>query len=269
MTTQCRAFKTSRRIHAEVMLLYIIVCQYGCSEGVADTATGSTITVKVGESVMFPFSAEGNQSYTADLLFNTFTIVTWYSQPFIHVREQYKERVSIGNHSIWLNNSRLSDSGLYQVKIEYTSGDFKPLEHTYFHLQVFEPVSKPNITAECLGSNVSLSCFSSQGTAVTYSWENLPPCGNDSYVHLGQATCLQLQAFSPSTTYACTAHNPVSRATSDSVDLEMCFPQRSQVRWVPALCATSAFLVFGALVLLYKRKQHQQYQRETIQVEVD
>ncbi|KAG5830173.1 hypothetical protein ANANG_G00315570, partial [Anguilla anguilla] len=91
-----------------------------------------------------------------------------------------------------------------------------------FHLKVFEPVSKPNIKAECLGSNVSLSCFSSQGTAVTYSWETLPPCGNDSCVHLGQAIDLQLHSLSPSTTYTCTAHNPVSRATSDSVDLEMC-----------------------------------------------
>ncbi|XP_035279604.1 SLAM family member 9-like isoform X2 [Anguilla anguilla] len=253
MTTQWRAFKTSRRIHAEVMLLYIIVCQYGCSEGVAETATGSNITVKVGESITFPFSAEGNQSYTADLLFKTFTIVTWIPPQFIHVREQYKGRVSIGNHSIWLNNSRLSDSGLYQVKTKYRSGGFKPPEYKYFHLQVFEPVSKPNITAECLGSNVSLSCFSSQGTAVTYSWETLPPCGNDSSVHLGQAIYLQLHSLSPPTTYTCTAHNPVSRATSDSVDLEMCFPQRSQVGWVPALCATSAFLVFGGLILLYKR----------------
>ncbi|KAG5847310.1 hypothetical protein ANANG_G00124660 [Anguilla anguilla] len=252
------------------MLLYIIVCQYGCSEGVAETATGSNITVKVGESITFPFSVEGNQSYTADLLFNnTFKIVTWYPQPFIHVREKYQGRVSIGNHSIWLNKLSLSDSGLYQVKIEYTSS-FKPPEYTYFHLQVFEPVSKPNITAECLGSNVSLRCFSSQGTEVTYSWETVPPCGNDSCVHLGQAIDLHLHSLSPSTTCMCTAHNPVSRATSDSVDLEICFPQRSKVTWVPALCATSAFLVFGALILLlYKRKQHQQYQSETIQVEVD
>ncbi|XP_064176062.1 T-lymphocyte surface antigen Ly-9-like [Anguilla rostrata] len=261
MTTQCRAFKTSRRIHSEVMLLYIIVCQYGCSEWVAETATGSNITVKVGDSIMFPFSAEGNQSYTADLLFNTFTIVTWHFPDMSSfVREQHKGRVSIGNDSIWLNNLSLSDSGLYQVKTKYESGGFKSPEYTYFHLQVFEPVSKPNITAECLGSNVCLSCFSNQGTEVTYSWETLPPC-NDSCVHLGQAVDLQLQALSPSTTYTCTAHNPVSRTTSDSVDLEMCFLQGSQVRWVPALCATSAFLVFGVLILLYKRKKAQTVQK--------
>ncbi|XP_035276943.1 uncharacterized protein LOC118229253 isoform X2 [Anguilla anguilla] len=218
MTTQCQAFRMSRRIYAEAMLFCIIVCRYGCSEGVAETATGSTIKGRVRESITFPFSAEGNQSYSVDLLFNnTFKIVTWYPQPFIHVREKYKGRVSIGSDSIWLNKLSLSDSGLYQVKIEYTSGSFKPPEYTYFHLQVFEPVSKPDITAECLGSNVSLSCFSSRGTEVAYSWETLPPC----------------------------------------------------VRWVPALCATSAFLVFGVLILLYKRKKHQQSKSETIQVEVD
>ncbi|XP_064194881.1 T-lymphocyte surface antigen Ly-9-like isoform X2 [Anguilla rostrata] len=270
MTTHCQAFRMPRRIYAEAMLFCIIVCQYGCSEGVAETATGSTIKGKVGESITFPFFAEGNQSYRVDLLFNnTFNILKWYPQPFINVREQYKGRVSIGNDSIWLNKLSLSDSGLYQVKIEYTSAGFKPPEYTYFYLRVFEPVSKPSITAECLGSNVSLSCFSSQGTEVAYSWETLPPCGNDSCVHLGQAIDLQLHSLSPSTTYTCTAHNPVSRATSDSVDLEMCFPQQSQVRWVPALCATSAFLVFGVLILLYKRKKHQQYKSETIQVGVD
>ncbi|XP_064194884.1 T-lymphocyte surface antigen Ly-9-like isoform X2 [Anguilla rostrata] len=246
------------------------MCQYGCSEGVAETATGSNITVKVGESITFPFSAEGNQSYSVDLLFNTFTIAKWhFPEVALFVREQYKGRASIGNDSLWLNKLSLSDSGLYQVKIEYTSGGFKPQKYTDFHLQVFEPISKPSITAECLGSNVSLSCFSSQGTAVTYSWETLPPCGNDSCVHLDQAIDLQLHSFSPSTTYTCTAHNPVSRATSDSVDLEMCFPQRSQVTWVPALCATSAFLAFGVLILLYKRKKQKQYKSETIQVEVD
>ncbi|XP_064194874.1 T-lymphocyte surface antigen Ly-9-like isoform X13 [Anguilla rostrata] len=269
MTTQCQAFRMSRRIYAEAMLFCIIVCQYGCSEWVAETATGSNITVKVGESIMFPFSAEGNQSYSVYLLFNTFKIARWHFPEIIFVREQYKGRVSIGTDSIWLNNLSLSDSGFYQVKTKHGSGGFKPPEYKYFHLQVFEPVSKPTITAECLGSTVSLSCFSSQGTAVTYSWETLPPCGNDSCVHMGQPIDLQLHSLSPATTYTCTAHNPVSRATSDSVDLEMCFPQRSQVTWVPALCATSAFLAFGVLILLYKRKQHKQYKSETIQVEVD
>ncbi|KAG5829962.1 hypothetical protein ANANG_G00319980 [Anguilla anguilla] len=53
MTTQCQAFRMSRRIYAEAMLFCIIVCQYGCSEGVAETATGSTIKGKVGRASRF------------------------------------------------------------------------------------------------------------------------------------------------------------------------------------------------------------------------
>ncbi|XP_061098964.1 SLAM family member 5-like isoform X2 [Conger conger] len=165
---------------------------------------------------------------------------------------------------MWLNKPNLSDSGLYRVKIEYISGHFRAPENTYFHLQFFEPVSKPNITAECLGNNVSLSCFS-QGTEITYSWETLPPSGNDSYVQLGQTIHLQLHPHPPSTTYTCTAHNPVSKASSDSTDLEKCFTSGSQGRWIPALCASSIFIVFGALVLLYMRKRQTQYEREPIQ----
>ncbi|KAI1882754.1 hypothetical protein AGOR_G00238190 [Albula goreensis] len=77
---------------------------------------------------------------------------------------------------------------------------------------ITEPVSKPNITAECLNGSISLSCFSSQGSAVNYSWETLPPCGNDSCVHLG--TSMEIHPSSESTAYTCTAQNPVSRATS-------------------------------------------------------
>ncbi|KAJ8274396.1 hypothetical protein COCON_G00090210 [Conger conger] len=74
-------------------------------------------------------------------------------------------------------------------------------------------------------------------------------------IQLGQTIHLQLHPHPPSTTYTCTAHNPVSKASSDSTDLEKCFTSGSQVRWVPALCASSAFFVFGALILLYKTKK--------------
>ncbi|KAJ8357060.1 hypothetical protein SKAU_G00198540 [Synaphobranchus kaupii] len=166
MTTQSQPFKTSRRTYDIIAtLLYIMVHQCGWSEGVAETAAGSYSTVKrVGESIQFPVSLDANQSYRVDLIFNTFSIITWYPQMFSEVREQYKGRISTGNDSVWLNKLHLSDSGLYRVKIDRRSGGFKPPEYTDFHLQVFEPVSKPNITTENLGDNVSLSCFSSQGS---------------------------------------------------------------------------------------------------------
>ncbi|KAJ8248657.1 hypothetical protein COCON_G00233860 [Conger conger] len=121
--------------------------------------------------------------------------------------------------------------------------------YTDFHVQVFEPISKPNITAECLGNNVSLSCFS-QGTNVTYSWETLPPCGDDSCVRLGQT----IHPLPPSTTFTCTAYNPVSKASSVSTHLEKCSTRGLQGGWIPAI---SIFIVFGVLpvLLLYMREK--------------
>ncbi|KAG9329091.1 hypothetical protein JZ751_007694 [Albula glossodonta] len=96
-----------------------------------------------------------------------------------------------------------------------------------YNRDFLEPVSKPNITAKCLRDNITLSCFSSQGSEVTYSWETLPPCGNDSCVHLGQKMEIHLLPPSEPTSYVCATQNPASRATSDPVVLGVCSTPRS------------------------------------------
>ncbi|KAJ8377428.1 hypothetical protein AAFF_G00260330 [Aldrovandia affinis] len=93
-------------------------------------------------------------------------------------------------------------------------------------MQVFERVSKPNITPECRRNNISLSCSSIRGNEVTYCWETLPPVGNDSCLHLGQTMEIYPLPPSESTTYTCTAKNPVGRATSDPIDLGVCSIQQ-------------------------------------------
>ncbi|KAJ8366978.1 hypothetical protein AAFF_G00336240 [Aldrovandia affinis] len=61
---------------------------------------------------------------------------------------------------------------------------------------------------------------------------------------------------SESTTYTCTAKNPVSRATSDPIDLGVCSIQQPRGgRWVPALCGLLALFLIGLLIFLYKRNQ--------------
>ncbi|KAG9333764.1 hypothetical protein JZ751_010277, partial [Albula glossodonta] len=122
----------------------------------------------------------------------------------------------------------------------------------YFHVSSAEPVSKPSITAKCLRDNITLSCFSSQGSEVTYSWETLPPCGNDSCVHLGQTMEIHPLPPSESTSYVCAAQNPVSRATSDPVDLGVCsIPQPPGRGWVPILCPVTATLcLIGIIIIL-------------------
>ncbi|KAJ8378488.1 hypothetical protein AAFF_G00239520 [Aldrovandia affinis] len=154
-----------------------------------------------------------------------------------------------------MNNVQLSDSGLYHIQIHDMS-DFKPTMYSRFHLQVFERVSKPNITVECRRNNISLSCSSIQGNDVTYSWETLPPVGNGSCVHLGQTMEIYPLPPTESTTYTCTAQNPVSRATSDPIDLGVCSTQQPRDgRWVPALCGLSALFLIGLLIFLYKRNR--------------
>ncbi|KAG9333762.1 hypothetical protein JZ751_010275 [Albula glossodonta] len=203
------------------------VYKFGWTEETVVAAAGSTTKVTVGERVLFPVSPEGNQSVIIDMIFNYTLIVSWSS----HLKDSYKhdlykDRFDImEDGSIYMNNVQLSDSGLYHIVTRYISEN-KPEKHSRFHLQVFEPVSKPNITAECLRDNITLSCFSSQGSEVTYNWETLPPCGNDSCVHLGQM--MEIHPLPPSepTSYVCAAQNPVSRATSDPVDLGVCSIQQ-------------------------------------------
>ncbi|KAJ8361877.1 hypothetical protein AAFF_G00415950 [Aldrovandia affinis] len=121
---------------------------------------------------------------------------------------------------------------------------------------VFECVSKPNITAECRRNNISLSCSSIRRNEVTYSWETLPPGGTDSCLHLGQTMEIYPLPPSESTTYTCTAKNPVSRATSDPIDLGVCSIQQPRgSRWVPALCGLSALFLIGLLIFFYKTNQ--------------
>ncbi|KAG9329090.1 hypothetical protein JZ751_007693, partial [Albula glossodonta] len=199
------------------------VSQFGWTEETVVAAAGSTTKVTVGERVLFTVSPETNQNEITDMRFNNFILLSWSSRlkdPDIH--DLYKDRVGImEDGSIYMNNVQLSDSGLYHIMTQYISEN-KPEKLLRFHLQVFEPVSKPNITAECLRDNITLSCFSSQGSEVTYSWETLPPCGNDSCVHLGQTMKMHPLPPSESTSYVCAAQNPVSKATSDPVDLGVC-----------------------------------------------
>ncbi|XP_036410777.1 SLAM family member 5-like [Megalops cyprinoides] len=249
----------SRQVFAVNALFHLMGFLCGGSEELAVAVAGSITNVTVGESVLFPVSPEGENSYKVNLNFRSSPIVTWYSETndsYFH--NQYKDRISIHDAGpIYLNTVQLSDSGLYQIKIQYSSGDFRPPTYSDFHLQVFEPVSSPTITVECLGNNISLSCSSSQGSEVTYSWETLPPCSSESCIHFGQTIEMDSFPQAESVTYRCTAQNPVSRASSDPMALRGCSTQGAKVdRWIPALCGI-LFTLFltGAVMCLYKKKK--------------
>ncbi|KAI1883814.1 hypothetical protein AGOR_G00235880 [Albula goreensis] len=134
--------------------------------------------------------------------------------------------------------------------------------------KVFELVSKPNITAECLRDNITLSCFSSQGSEVTYRWESLPPCGNDSCVHLGQTMEIHPLPPSESTSYVCAAQNPVSKATSDPVHLGVCsIPWPPGSTWVLILCSVTSvtFCLIGIIIIVCKIKKCEDYEKAKLE----
>ncbi|KAI1883813.1 hypothetical protein AGOR_G00235860 [Albula goreensis] len=247
-----------------ITVLYAIVCQCGWTEETVVAAAGSKTKVTVGERVLFPVSPEMNQSVIIDMSFNNFVLLSWSS----HLKDSYKhdlykDRIDIvEDGTIYMNNIQLSDSGLYHIMTQYISEN-KPHKLFRFHLQVFEPVSKPSITAKCLGDNITLSCFSSQGSEVTYSWETLPPCGNDSCVHLGQT--MEIHPLPPSepTSYVCAAQNPVSRATSDPADLGVCsIPQTPGSTWVLIVCSvTATFCLIGIIIIVCKIKKCEDYEK--------
>ncbi|KAJ8357968.1 hypothetical protein AAFF_G00047830 [Aldrovandia affinis] len=159
-----------------------------------------------------------------------------------------------------ITNVTVGQSVLTLYRSEYS----KPHKYSRFHLQVFECVSKPNITAECRSNNISLSCSSSRGTEVTYSWETVPPAGNGSCVHMGQTMEMYPLPPSESTTYTCTAQNPVSRATSDPIDRGVCSIQQPQDRrWIPAVCGLSAFILTLLLLLFFLYWRNHRNKRST------
>ncbi|KAG7457111.1 hypothetical protein MATL_G00243010 [Megalops atlanticus] len=129
----------SRGVSAVNAFLHLMGFLCGGSEGLAVAAAGSITNVTVGESVLFPVSPDGNYSYIVDLIFRSNPIVTWYSETkYCHRHDHYKERISVAdNGSVWLNTMHLADSGLYHIKMEYTTGNLKPRKFSDFNLQVF------------------------------------------------------------------------------------------------------------------------------------
>ncbi|KAL4635850.1 SLAM family member 7-like [Arapaima gigas] len=141
-----------------------------------------------------------------------------------------------------------SDATIYRKGGDSVQFPFRPRPQTKrFHLRVLEPVSKPNVTAECLSSNFTLSCSSSRGSDVEYIWEVLPPCGDSCFVRQGSVLEIDRAAERERSRFTCTAQNHISAETSAPLDLGMCIP----------------FLLTGALIYKYRRIKRQKHVPDT------
>ncbi|XP_048845252.1 otospiralin isoform X4 [Brienomyrus brachyistius] len=244
------------------LLLLVYLC-WG-SQGQPTESAPSITSVTVGGSFQFPFTTGGNQSYRVELKFNsTVLIVTWIfqSSPFINVN--YEGRVKILENLVQLDNLQLSDSGFYDLYVDYLTG--KRGRYRRFRIQVFEPVSKPSITTECLGSNVTLACNSNKGTNVEYVWKTAPPCGESCLVHLGPVVEIPQSDAPSSLYYTCTAQNEFSNETSDPLELKLCSTQPAGRRWTMILFAVISVVVLtGAVICIEiwrkgRTRQQQKY----------
>ncbi|XP_048845250.1 otospiralin isoform X2 [Brienomyrus brachyistius] len=235
------------------LLLIVYLC-WGSQAQPTESAPSIT-NVPVGGNFQFPFTTGGNQSYRADLKFNsTVLIVTWIFQspPFINVN--YEGRVKILENLIQLDNLQLSDSGFYRLDIGYLTQSTS--QSGRFILQVSEPVSKPSITTECLGSNVTLTCNSKQGSNVEYVWESAPPCGESCLLHLGPVVEIAFSNTSSSLYYTCTAWNAVSNETSDPLELNLCPIEPAGFNWIVALLIViPTLLLAGAVIYIQRRRR--------------
>nr|XP_023680218.1 SLAM family member 7-like [Paramormyrops kingsleyae] len=235
------------------LLLIVYLC-WG-SQGQPTESAPSVTNVTVGGSFQFPFIPDGNQSYRVDLKFNSMVLIatsTFQSPPIINVN--YNGRVKILENLIQLDNVQLSDSGFYDLNIGYLSQSTSQLRR--FILQVYEPVSKPSITAECLGSSVTLTCTSSQGTNVEYSWDTAPPCGESCLVHLGPVVQIPFSDAWDSIYYTCTAWNEVSNETSDPLELNLCPIEPAGFNWIIALLIViPTLLLAGAVIYIHRRSK--------------
>ncbi|KAI1883815.1 hypothetical protein AGOR_G00235890 [Albula goreensis] len=73
--------------------------------------------------------------------------------------------------------------------------------------------------------------------------------------------------LSEPTSYVCAAQNPVSRATSDPVDLGVCsIPQPPGSTWVLILCSvTATFCLIGIVIILCKIKKSEDYEEAKLE----
>ncbi|XP_058890544.1 HEPACAM family member 2-like isoform X2 [Acipenser ruthenus] len=224
--TEAHVWKRNFALNTLMIYQVLVLHLFGqCEGGTILTVAGSITNASVGDRVMFPVTSEGNLTYELSLLLQSDTkILSWISNnpsnPTIF-QLMFEDRIGFdGTGSILLDNVQLSDSGEYEVHINYMRNR-KPTTRRRFQLHVFEPVSKPNVTAVCSVNNIIMTCSTSQGTHVSYRWEKVPACSSESCVSAG-AEKLVDGLYGSTDEYKCIAENPVSTETSDLLGTQAC-----------------------------------------------
>ncbi|XP_072329605.1 hepatic and glial cell adhesion molecule-like [Scyliorhinus torazame] len=188
--------------------------------------SGIIINARAGEQVLFPIKHEGTDQY--DVTFRlkfpvSFKIFTWKSinpEKLHIVHPLYKHRVGFNSTFVMLNDVHDSDTGNYEIHIDYYGTKLKNREESTFRIQVFEPVSQPEtvVLGNCASSpNITLNCSVSNGTNYLIHWEKVTLSGVRNETYDGTVLVIDCVTEEEQHVYRCIAENPVSNATSDPV----------------------------------------------------
>ncbi|XP_029789306.1 SLAM family member 9-like [Suricata suricatta] len=151
---------------------------------------------------------------------------------WVNFQDKYKERVQVLNTTtLRMDKLTLEDSGRYWARVSLTGGT---VYDQYFHLSVYEPVSRPQILAEILSltadlCKVTLECHPTGPTgAVNVSWESkglpreLEQTGAPGPAPTPWTLALHLPLSRPSPSVTCVVSNPVDQKTATRDLGEVC-----------------------------------------------
>ncbi|XP_039183158.1 immunoglobulin superfamily member 11 [Crotalus tigris] len=196
-----------------------------------------------------------------------------------HGRVGFAKTMPTTSASIFINNTKLSDTGTYQCLVNNLP-DRGGRNIGVIGLNVLVPPSAPDCRIQGslnIGSDITLSCNSEEGIPrPTYSWErmdNVPKLPPTSIQDLVQGTLFLRNISSLSSgRYQCMASNVIGSSTC-SLEVQVITPNPRNIGLIAGVAAAGAVvlivcIVLVAVTLFYWKNKHKEEEEEEIPNEI-
>ncbi|XP_034267470.1 immunoglobulin superfamily member 11 isoform X1 [Pantherophis guttatus] len=196
-----------------------------------------------------------------------------------HGRVGFAKTMPTTSASIFINNTKLSDTGTYQCLVNNLP-DRGGRNIGVIGLNVLVPPSAPDCRIQGslnIGSDITLSCNSEEGIPrPTYNWErldNAPKLPPTSIQDLVQGTLLLRNISSLSSgRYQCMASNVIGSSTC-SLEVQVITPNPRNIGLIAGAAAAGAVvlivcIVLVAVTLFYWKNKHKEEEEEEIPNEI-